>query len=66
MCRGFRDISGRALCLLAVFGLLSIAAPGCGDASKKEGGASAIPTTVKESNRNMEDFMKSQKATKKK
>ncbi len=65
MSRGFREISGRALCLLAAFGLLAVAAPGCGDASKKEEGASAIPVTVQESNKNMENLMKPQKARKK-
>jgi hypothetical protein len=66
MSRGFRKISGRALRFLAVFGLLAVAAPGCGDASKKkEEGASAIPANVQESNKNMENFMKSQKAAKK-
>jgi hypothetical protein len=68
MSRRFREISGRSLCLLAAFGLLAVAAPGCGDATKKEGGASAspIPANVQESNKNMENLMKSQKATTKK
>ena len=65
MSRGFREISGRALCLLAAFGLLAVAAPGCGGASKQEEGASTIPPSVQESNKTMEDFMKSQMATKK-
>jgi hypothetical protein len=66
MSRGFRKISGRAPCLLAAFGLLAVAAPGCGDASKqKEEGASATPANVRESNKNMENFMKSQKTAKK-
>ena len=66
MIQGFREISGRALCLLAVFGLLTVAAPGCGDASKTEGGAKVIPSNVQESNKNMENLMKTQPATKKK
>jgi hypothetical protein len=68
MSRGFRKISGRAARPLAAFGLLAVAvaAPGCGDASgKKEEGASATPANVRESNKNMENFMKSQKTAKK-
>jgi hypothetical protein len=66
MSRGFREISGRALCLLAAFGLLVVVSPGCGGgASSTEGGASAIPPSVQESNKTMEEFMKSQMATKK-
>jgi hypothetical protein len=68
MSRGFREISRRALCFLAAFALLAVAAPGCGEASKtkEEEGASAIPANVQESNKNMENFMKSQQAAKKK
>jgi hypothetical protein len=66
MSRGFRKISERALCVLAAFGLLAVAAPGCGDApKKKEEGASASPANVQESNKNMENYQKSQNATKK-
>ena len=62
----FRKNSGRTLCLLAVVGLLAASAPGCGDAPKKqEGGAASIPANVQESNKNMENFMKSQTAKKK-
>jgi hypothetical protein len=63
MIRGFRQISGRALCLLAAFGLLA-ATPGCGDGPKKEVAADGVPANVKESNSNMENFMKTQKAKK--
>jgi hypothetical protein len=68
MSRGSREISGRALCLLAVFGLFAAAGPGCGDASTKQGdAASPVPSSVQESNKNMENFMmKSQNAAKKK
>ena len=59
MSRGFREISRRALCLRAAFGLLAVAAPGCGGASNQEQGASGIPASVEESNKTMEDFMKS-------
>lgn len=62
---GFRKNSGRVVCLLAVLGLLAVAAPGCSDATTKEGGASPVPASVQKSNKNMEDFMKSQKAAKK-
>ena len=68
MSRGFRKNSGRVFCLLAVFGLLAVAVPGCSDAttSKEEGaGASPLPANVQKSNKNMEDFMKSQNAAKK-
>ena len=65
MSRGFRGISGRALCLLAAFGLLAAAAPGCGGGASSRRGARAIPASVQESNKTMEDFMKSQTATKK-
>jgi len=59
MSRGFRQILGRSLCLLTVFGLLA-ATPGCGDAAKKEEAKGGIPANVQESNKNMENFMKSQ------
>jgi hypothetical protein len=66
MSHGFRKNSGRALCLAAAFGLLAVATPGCDDAApKKEEGASPIPKSVQESNKNMEDFMKAQNAQKK-
>jgi hypothetical protein len=67
MPRVFREISARALSLLAVFGLLAATAPGCGDATttKKED-ASSVPANVKESNKTMEDYMKTQNASKKK
>ena len=67
MIRGFRKNSGRVFCLLAIFGILAIAAPGCSDATTKEGGAGAspVPANVQQSNKNMEDFMKSQNAAKK-
>jgi hypothetical protein len=62
MSRGFRRILVRNLCLVAVFGLLIAATPGCDDgAAKKQEAAGAVPATVKESNKNMEDFMNSQK-----
>ncbi len=61
MSRGFRQILRRGLCLLAVFGLLP-ATPGCGDgAPKKNEAAGALPANVQESNKNMENFMNSQK-----
>jgi hypothetical protein len=67
MSRGYRKNSGRALCVLTVFGLLAVAAPGCGEASgKKEEGLNKVPASVQESNKNMENFMKSQVATKRK
>jgi hypothetical protein len=60
MSRGFRRFFGRSLCLLAVVGLLA-ATPGCGDGPKKEEAAKGgIPQNVQESNKKMEDFMKSQ------
>jgi hypothetical protein len=59
MSRGFRQFSGRALCLLAILGLLA-ATPGCGDGGQKETTPSGIPKNVQESNKNMEEFMKSQ------
>ena len=65
MSHGFRKISRRALCLLAPFGLLAVVAPGCGGASNQEVGATGIPASVEESNKTMEDFMKSKMATKK-
>ena len=65
MCLGFREHAGRSFCLLAVFGLLAAAAPGCGDAPKDgQGGASPVPASVQESNKDMENFMKSQAGTK--
>jgi hypothetical protein len=66
MIRGFRQIAGRALGPLAVLGLLA-ATPGCGDGPKKNdaaAGAGAVPSNVQESNKNMENVMKSQKAKK--
>jgi hypothetical protein len=65
MSLGFREVCSRTLCLLAAFGLLAVSAPGCGGASKPEAGASGIPASVEESNKTMEEFMKSQMATKK-
>jgi hypothetical protein len=65
---GFRKNSGRVFCLLAVFAFLAVAAPGCSDGTttKEEGaGASPLPPSVQKSNKNMEDFMKSQNAAKK-
>jgi hypothetical protein len=59
MSRGFRQISGRAFCLLAAFGLLA-ATPGCGESPKKETTPGGTPANVQESNKNMEEFMKSQ------
>jgi hypothetical protein len=63
-CR-FREISQRALCILSIFGLLALMAPGCGDAAKQGEAAKEIPTNVKESNNKMENFMKTQKSAKK-
>ena len=60
MSRGFRRITSRALCLLAVFGLLA-ATPGCDQAPRRPSRRAAVPANVKESNKNMEDFMNSQK-----
>lgn len=67
MSRGFRENSVRVAFLLAVFGFLAIASPGCGEApSNQEGGdKSPIPPTLEQSNKNMENFMKSQTAKKK-
>lgn|GEM_PF-5105189 len=65
MSREFRLIFVRALCLLTVFGLLS-ATPGCGDDPKKSDEAGGIPENVKQSNKNMEDFMKSKQQQRKK
>ena len=60
MFRGFRQSFRRALPLLAAFGLLS-ATPGCGDGTKKDQAtATPVPTNVQESNKNMENFMKTQ------
>ena len=64
MNRGFREMTVRALRLLAVSGLLAAAAPGCGGASDQEDGEAAIPESVQESNQEMENFMKSQQTTK--
>jgi hypothetical protein len=66
MSHGFRKSSGRALCLLAVLGLLAAAAPGCGESTtgKQEAAAGKVPTVVQDSNKNMENFMKSQAAKK--
>jgi hypothetical protein len=62
MSREFRQFSVRALCLLAVIGLLVAATPGCGDGpAKKEEAAGKVPANVQESNKNMQDFMNSQK-----
>jgi hypothetical protein len=65
MNHGFRKTLGRALHLLTVFALLAVAVPGCGDAPKKDAGASVsgIPENVQESNNNM---MKTKKAATKK
>ena len=61
---GFGRIAVRALCTLAVLGLLA-ATPGCDDGAKKNGAAGGdIPANVKESNNNMQNFEKSQKAKK--
>ncbi len=64
MSRGFRQLLGRVPCLLAIFSLLAFAAPGCGDSAKKGDGASQLPPSVQESNKNMEDFMKTSKTKK--
>lgn len=60
MSRRFRENFGRAVRLLAVFGFLAAAVPGCSEAPKKEEGASPLPPSVQDSNKNMENFMKSQ------
>ncbi len=67
MNRGFRESSRQIVCVLAVFGILVVAAPGCGDETKKTAGAGAgpIPASVQESNKNMQDYMKTKPATKK-
>ncbi len=67
MSRGCRDHFVRVALLLAVFGFMAIASPGCGDAPSNQGKAdgSPIPPTLEQSNKNMEDFMKSQTAKKK-
>jgi hypothetical protein len=62
MSREFRRILVRDLCLAVVFGLLVAAAPGCDDgAAKKQEAAGEIPANVKASNKNMQDYMNSQK-----
>jgi len=66
MSRGCRDITRRALCLRAAFGLLAVAAPGCGGTTHQEPGPSGIPASVEQSNKTMEDFMKAKMAKKKK
>ncbi len=61
-----REFSSRSMLFLLVLGLLSAGIPGCGDgADQKETGGVSVPPTVQQSNKNMEDFMKSQAAKKK-
>jgi hypothetical protein len=60
MSRGFRKNSGRAVCLLAVFGLLAVAVPGCGGEPPKTNAQ-----IQKEDNSEMLNFMKSQQQKKK-
>lgn len=64
MSRGSRENPARVVRLLAVSGLLAVAAPGCGQGPGDQGGAnkSSVPPSVQDSNKNMEDFMKSQGA----
>ena len=59
---GFRQILGRAVCLLTALGLLAATAPGCG------GGGEPPKTNAqiqKEDNSAMLNFMKSQQKKKK-
>jgi hypothetical protein len=66
MKRGFRATFSHALCSLVAAGLLAAAIPGCGEAPKQgEAAGGGVPPTVQESNKQMEDFMKSQQAGKK-
>jgi hypothetical protein len=63
----FRQILGRSTCLLVVLGLLVAVTPGCGGDEAKQGeAAGGVPPALKKSNDNMENFMKSQSAAKKK
>lgn len=67
MHHGSRPRRGRIPCLLVALGLLITTAPGCGDgAITKDESAGGIPTVLKKSNDQMENFIKSKTAAKKK
>ena len=63
MRRGYRQILARVLPFMAVVGLL-VATSGCGDEAKKPDAKTGVPKNVDESNKNMEEFMKTQNAKK--
>lgn len=63
----FRRFCGPGFCLAAIFAMLVATAPGCGGGSQTSAEEEvAIPATLKQSNDNMENFMKSKNAAKKK
>jgi hypothetical protein len=66
MHRESRPSQRRLLGLLAAFGLLLAAVPGCGDEPIKKDESVGIPKVLKDSNDRMQNFMKSQAAAKKK
>jgi hypothetical protein len=67
MRQSFRRTVERSPLPLVVFGLLVAAISGCGDdAPKKDEANGGVPPVLKKSNENMQNFMNSQKAAKKK
>lgn len=64
MKRSLRQWGVRAVCLVAVPGILMVSS-GCGNSADKEPGAKGIPPSVEESNKSMQDFMNANKANKK-
>jgi hypothetical protein len=61
------SVCTRRACVLSVTTLLVFGHIGCGGGSSTESGpADPLPPEAKEANKNMEDFMKTQKPAKKK
>jgi len=67
MHRAFLRITGRFPCLLLALGLLIALVPGCGEEPiQKDESAGGIPKVLKNSNDQMENFIKSKNAAAKK